>query len=250
MSAHAIELDSVRKSFGKNEVLRDVSLKVAKGESIGIIGGSGTGKSVLIKCVVGLLLPDGGSIRVFGDEVTRSSPLTSKCKIGMLFQGSALFDSMPVWQNVAFQLIRGPEKTNRKAAKEIAIEKLERVGLDSSVADLFPADLSGGMQKRAGLARALVANPEILFFDEPTTGLDPLKAGLIDDLIRSIVSETRATAVTITHDMDSVRAVCDTLAMLDDGLIEWTGPVAEIDTARNSSLRRFVEGRTSTTQNR
>ena len=245
MTTRALVISNLGKSFGRHSVLRGVSLDIARGESIGIIGGSGTGKSVLMKCMLGLLQADSGGVEAFGHEVKRSSPLSKVCKLGMLFQGSALFDSMPVWQNVAFQLIRGSDRIKRSAAKEIAIEKLRRVGLDPSVADLYPSDLSGGMQKRAGLARAIAADPELLFFDEPTTGLDPLKAGLIDDLIRSIVEETKATAVTITHDLASVHAFCSTVALLDGGKIDWVGPVDRMRSAGSPSLQRFLDGRSS-----
>jgi len=237
-----IRLEGVHKAFGKNEVLRGVDLHVPKGESMVIIGGSGTGKSVTLKCVLGLVTPDKGTITVDGEDVTRADRDTFLARFGMLFQGGALFDSLHVWENVAFRLLRGSLKRPKAEAREIAIEKLRRVGLKPEVADLYPAELSGGMQKRVGLARAIAAEPEIIFFDEPTTGLDPIMAGVINELIREIVVEMGATAMTITHDMSSVRAIADKVAMLHDGVIQWTGPIAEMDTATDPYLRQFITG--------
>jgi phospholipid/cholesterol/gamma-HCH transport system ATP-binding protein len=237
-----IALHDVHKAFGSKQVLRGLTLDVARGESCVIIGGSGTGKSVCLKCVLGLVIPDQGSITVDGQDVSRGDHDAFLARFGMLFQGGALFDSMPVWQNVAFRLLRGSQKRPRPEAREIAIEKLRRVGLTPDVAELYPSELSGGMQKRVGLARAIAAAPEIIFFDEPTTGLDPIMSGVINDLIREIVTEMGATAVTITHDMSSVRAIADKVAMLHDGKIRWYGPVTEIDTAEDPYLRQFVTG--------
>jgi phospholipid/cholesterol/gamma-HCH transport system ATP-binding protein len=238
-----IELKGVKKSFGSNHVLRGVDLSVARGTSLVIIGGSGTGKSITIKSVLGLVTPDAGEITVDGQDVTKTDRDAFLARFGMLFQGAALFDSLPVWQNVAFRLLRGSLKRPREEAREIAIEKLRRVGLTPDVADRLPAELSGGMQKRVGLARAIAADPEIIFFDEPTTGLDPIMAGVINDLIREIVVEMGATAMTITHDMTSVRAIADNVAMLHDGVIQWTGPVAQIDSAGDPYLDQFIHGR-------
>lgn len=242
-----IELRDVHKAFGRKEVLRGVNLTIPKGESMVIIGGSGTGKSVLLKCVLGLVQPDAGEITVDGQDVTRLKQGSAErdaflARFGMLFQGGALFDSLPVWQNVAFRLLRGSLKRPKAEAREIAVEKLRRVGLTPDVADLFPAELSGGMQKRVGLARAIAADPEIIFFDEPTTGLDPIMSGVINDLIREIVVEMGATAMTITHDMTSVRAIADDVAMLHGGKIRWTGPVAEMDDSGDPYLTQFITG--------
>ncbi|KCV83212.1 ABC transporter-like protein [Actibacterium atlanticum] len=237
-----IELQGVHKSFGPKKVLRGVDLKIDSGESMVIIGGSGTGKSVTLKCVLGLIAPDAGRIALDGQNVAKQDRDAFLAKFGMLFQGGALFDSMPVWQNVAFRLLRGSLKRPKSEAREIAIEKLRRVGLTPDVADLFPAELSGGMQKRVGLARAIAADPQVIFFDEPTTGLDPIMAGVINDLIREIVVEMGATAMTITHDMSSVRAIADKVAMLHDGVIKWSGPVAEMDTTPDPYVRQFVSG--------
>ena len=240
-----IELRALRKSFGPNPVLKGVDLTIGRGQSMVIIGGSGTGKSVLLKCILGLVHPDSGTITVDGQPATTTGAGREAFldRFGMLFQGGALFDSLPVWQNVAFRLLRGAKKRPRDEARAIAVEKLRRVGLKEQVADLFPAELSGGMQKRVGLARAIAAEPEIIFFDEPTTGLDPIMAGVINDLIREIVTEMGATAMTITHDMSSVRAIADRVAMLHGGVIRWTGPIAEMDETPDPYVSQFIHGR-------
>ena len=238
-----IELAGIEKAFGSNRVLRGVDLAVPTGTSMVIIGGSGTGKSVLLKCILGLVVPDAGTIRLDGRDVREGPRDTFLARFGMLFQGGALFDSLPVWQNVAFRLLRGAGKRPKAEAREIAVEKLRRVGLKPEVADLFPAELSGGMQKRVGLARAIAAEPEIIFFDEPTTGLDPIMAGVINELIREIVTEMGATAMTITHDMTSVRAIADHVAMLHGGVIRWSGPIAEMDATPDPYVQQFIHGR-------
>jgi phospholipid/cholesterol/gamma-HCH transport system ATP-binding protein len=238
-----IELSGVTKTFGSNHVLRGVDLVIPSGKSMVVIGGSGTGKSVLLKCILGLVRHDGGTIRLDGQDVTRAERDPFLARFGMLFQGGALFDSLRVWENVAFRLMRGATARPKAEAREIAVEKLRRVGLGPQVADLYPAELSGGMQKRVGLARAIAAEPEIIFFDEPTTGLDPIMAGVINDLIREIVVEMGATAMTITHDMTSVRAIADSVAMLHAGRIQWTGPVAEMDATPDPYVQQFIHGR-------
>jgi phospholipid/cholesterol/gamma-HCH transport system ATP-binding protein len=233
------------KSFGPKRVLDGVDIDCAAGESLVIIGGSGTGKSVLVKCILGLLHPDSGSIRIDGAETVglgraRREPLMRK--FGMLFQGGALFDSLLVWENVAFSLIQG-RGMERDKARGIAFAKLAAVGLGPEVGVLRPAELSGGMQKRVALARAIAAEPEIIFFDEPTTGLDPIMADVINDLIVKCVRELGATAVSITHDMVSARKIADRIAMLHKGRIVWQGPTADIDTADNPYVDQFVHGR-------
>lgn len=237
-----IRLTDVKKSFGSNHVLRGINLHVPKGESMVVIGGSGTGKSILIKSVLGLVTPDAGRIEVDGKDAALGDRDAFLARFGMLFQGGALFDSLSVWQNVAFRLMRGSLKRPKEEAREIAIEKLRRVGLKADVADRYPAELSGGMQKRVGLARAIAAEPEIIFFDEPTTGLDPIMSGVINDLIREIVVEMGATTMTITHDMSSVRTIADKVAMLHDGIIQWTGPVGDMDASGDPYLTQFVSG--------
>ncbi|PJF11116.1 ABC transporter ATP-binding protein [Pseudorhodobacter sp. MZDSW-24AT] len=238
-----ITLENVTKSFGSNAVLRGVNLTIPTAKSMVIIGGSGTGKSVLLKSVLGLVTPDGGTITLDGQDVRKAERDAFLARFGMLFQGGALFDSLRVWENVAFRLMRGASRRPKDEARAIAVEKLRRVGLGPQVADLYPAELSGGMQKRVGLARAIAAEPEIIFFDEPTTGLDPIMSGVINDLIREIVVEMGATAMTITHDMSSVRAIADEVAMLHEGTIKWTGPVAALDSCPDPYVQQFIHGR-------
>ncbi|MGV6839137.1 MAG: ABC transporter ATP-binding protein [Planktomarina sp.] len=237
-----IEISNLHKSFGPNDVLRGVDLSVPKGQSMVIIGGSGTGKSVLLKCILGLVTPDAGTILVDGQDVEKVNRDAFLAQFGMLFQGGALFDSLPVWQNVAFRLLRGSLKTSKAEAKDIAIDKLRRVGLGPEVADRFPAELSGGMQKRVGLARAIATNPKIIFFDEPTTGLDPIMSGVINDLIREIVVEIGATTMTITHDMTSVTAIADQVAMLHRGKIRWVGPKTDLQNSGDAYVTQFING--------
>ena len=238
-----IELRGLHKSFGQNHVLAGVDLSIERGKSMVIIGGSGTGKSVLLKSILGLITPDQGQILVDGQDVTQADRDAFLARFGMLFQGGALFDSLPVWQNIAFRLMRGSLKRPKDEARDIAIEKLRRVGLKPDVADRFPAELSGGMQKRVSLARAIAAEPEIIFFDEPTTGLDPIMSGVINDLIREIVVDMGATAMTITHDMTSVRTIADDIAMLHAGRIQWTGPVGDMDQSGDPYIDQFINGR-------
>ncbi len=240
-----IELRGVTKSFGSKHVLRGVDLKVPKGSSLVVIGGSGSGKSVTIKCILGLLEADGGEILVDGQDITRLRGRArdeQMHKFGMLFQGGALFDSIPVWENVAFSLTQS-KRLPRAKAREIAIAKLKSVGLGENVASLLPAELSGGMQKRVSLARAIAANPEIIFFDEPTTGLDPIMADVINELIVQCVKDLGATALTITHDMGSVRKIADYVAMIYEGKIIWCGPVADLDRSGNPYVDQFIHGR-------
>ncbi len=240
-----VELRGVKKRFGSKIVLDGIDLVINRGESLVVIGGSGTGKSVMIKCVLGILRPDAGQIFVDGREVTRLGRAGREAvlrKFGMLFQGAALFDSLTVWENVAFGLIQGHGMPRGKA-KDIAIEKLGKVGLGPDVAMLSPAELSGGMQKRVGLARAIAADPEIIFFDEPTTGLDPIMADVINDLIVSTVKDVGATALSITHDMVSSRKISDRIAMLYQGKIIWAGPTSEIDHSGNPYVEQFIHGR-------
>jgi phospholipid/cholesterol/gamma-HCH transport system ATP-binding protein len=245
MSAPAkIVLEGVVKRFGEKVVLDGVDLEVLEGESLVVIGGSGVGKSVMIKCILGLMTPEEGRILVDGEDVTHvtgDSRQEVNQKFGMLFQGSALFDSLTVWENVAFGLIQG-RRTNRAEAKRTAIEKLGAVGLGSEVGALYPAELSGGMRKRVALARAIAAQPEIIFFDEPTTGLDPIMGDVINNLIIQCVRDLGATALSITHDMVSARKIADRIAMLYRGRIIWCGPTADIDTTDNSYVEQFVHG--------
>jgi phospholipid/cholesterol/gamma-HCH transport system ATP-binding protein len=245
MAPSKISLRGVTKAFGPKKVLRGIDLEVAMGESMVVIGGSGTGKSVLLKCILGLMQPDDGSIKVDGVETVdlgdhgRSQVMR---KFGVLFQGGALFDSLRVWENVAFGPIQSDGMPPEKA-REVAIAKLGNVGLGPEIGELFPAELSGGMQKRVALARAIAREPEIIFFDEPTTGLDPIMADVINDLIVKCVSDLGATAVSITHDMASARKIGHRIAMLHEGHLVWQGPVADIDRSGDAHVDQFIHGR-------
>lgn len=245
MTTPKLQLTGVKKQFGSKVVLDGVDLSIDAGKSLVIIGGSGTGKSVTLKCVLGLLKPDSGSIKVDGEETTHLRGHERDelmAKFGMLFQGGALFDSMKVWENVAFGLIHGRGR-DRKEAFDIAIEKIVAVGLKPEVGNLYPAELSGGMQKRVSLARAIAAKPEIIFFDEPTTGLDPIMADVINDLIVQSVKGLGATALSITHDMASARKIADYVAMIHQGKIIWHGSVKDLDHSGNEYVDQFIHGR-------
>jgi phospholipid/cholesterol/gamma-HCH transport system ATP-binding protein len=235
----------VTKRFAGRTVLDSLDLSVAPGKSLVIIGGSGQGKSVTIKTALGLMRPEAGKIELDGQDVVGLSETKRRklfSRVGVLFQGAALFDSLTVWENIAFRLLNA-DGVPRKEAKERAIDALEQVRLAPAVADRFPSELSGGMQKRAGLARAVIAQPEILFFDEPTTGLDPITAAAINQLISDQVRRLGSTAVSITHDLASAQTIGDEIAMLHDGKIIWRGPAAELSTTDNPYVRQFVEGR-------
>jgi phospholipid/cholesterol/gamma-HCH transport system ATP-binding protein len=240
-----IEIRGLTKAFGPKAVLRGIDLDIGQQESLVVIGGSGTGKSVLIKCVLGLLEPDSGSIKVDGEETigldTNQRERVMR-KFGMLFQGAALFDSLPVWENVGFGLMSA-DGVGRQEAKAAALRNLAAVGLGPEVGELYPAELSGGMQKRVGLARAIARKPEIIFFDEPTTGLDPIMSDVINDLINKCVGSLGATALSITHDMASVRRIAHRVAMIHEGRIIWQGPVGEIDRSGNAYVEQFIHGR-------
>ncbi|UCH72895.1 MAG: ATP-binding cassette domain-containing protein [Rhodospirillales bacterium] len=250
MSARKSDIPKIRvrnlhKRFGRNVVLDGLNLDVGSAESVVVIGGSGSGKSVLLKCILGLIEPEDGSIEIDGRPVIGLPPAEREIinrKFGMLFQAGALFDSLRVWENVAFGLIQG-ESMDRAQAKEIATAKLAAVGLSEAVGELWPAELSGGMKKRVGLARAIATEPEIIFFDEPTTGLDPIMADVINDLIVKCVRELGATALSITHDMASARKIADRIAMLYKGTIIWNGATDEIDRSENEFVDQFIHGR-------
>jgi phospholipid/cholesterol/gamma-HCH transport system ATP-binding protein len=241
-----IHVQHLKKSFGKKKVLKDVSFDVAKGESLVIIGGSGSGKSVTLKCLLGLLPADSGSLQIDGQELY-GAPASDydalRPRMGMLFQGAALFDSLPVWENIFFAPLQ-QKKMTRAEAKDEAPHRLVAVGLQKEVADLYPAELSGGMQRRVGLARAVASKPEIIFFDEPTAGLDPIISGVINDLIVENVKGLGATTITITHDMHSVRTIADRVAMIYGGEIVWCGTKADLDHSDNPYVEQFIHGRT------
>ncbi len=239
-----IELKKVSKAFGSKHVLSDCDLTIYKGESVVMLGQSGMGKSVSLRLMLGLMDVDSGSIKINGAEISNFTDeqfYKNNKKIGMLFQNGALFDSMSVWENVAFALLN-VEKMNPEIAKKIAIEKLDDVGLSSKVADMMPAELSGGMKKRVGLARAIATNPEIIFFDEPTTGLDPIMSDVINDLIVRCVKQLGATALTITHDIASAKKIADRIVMLYNGKIIWDGKPADLSHPNNEYVERFVKG--------
>lgn len=240
-----IAIRGVAKSFNGNVVLDGADLDIETGESIAVIGQSGTGKSVLIKCVLGLLQPDRGSILIDGEEMVGAGSRTVerlRGKFGMLFQGGALFDSLPVWRNVTFGLTQG-RLIDPAQMRVLAEENLERVGLGRDILDLRPSELSGGMQKRVSLARAVAPRPEIILFDEPTTGLDPIRADVINDLIVSLVEDLGITALTITHDMASARKIAHRVAMLYGGRIIWHGPRDRLYATGNPYVDQFVQGR-------
>ena len=240
-----IAVAGLHKSFGPKKVLRGVDLRVGRGESLVVTGGSGSGKSVLLKCILGLLRPEAGSIRVDGQETVGLSGVERermRRQFGMLFQGSALFDSLPVWENVAFGLLAG-DRMGRREAREVALAKLAAVGLEPAVAELYPAELSGGMQKRVALARAIAKEPAVIFFDEPTTGLDPIMSDVINRLIVKCVRDLGATAVSITHDMVSARHIADRIAMIYDGRIIWDGAAGDIDRSGDPHVDQFIHGR-------
>lgn len=245
MTQPILELKGVQKSFGSNHVLRGVDVDVAPGRSLVVLGGSGSGKSVMLKNALGLMTPDAGKILFDGKDVTKDQGKAReamRARVGMLFQSGALFDSLTVWENVAFRLLNA-DRMKRTDAKEQAVETLKKVRLGASVADLRPAEISGGMQKRVALARAIITEPDLIFFDEPTTGLDPITADAINDLIIEQVKALGAAAVTITHDMASARKVADEIAMLFEGKIIWRGPASEIDRSGNDHVDQFVHGR-------
>lgn len=239
-----LALENIYKSFGPNDVLQGVDICVPKGKSLVVIGGSGSGKSVMLKCALGLIHPDKGHVLVDGEDTTKFDTEERNelmKKFGMLFQGGALFDSLRVWENVAFGLLQNSD-ISKQDARDVAISKLRSVGLGSKTADQFPAELSGGMQKRVSLARAIATDPEIIFFDEPTTGLDPIMADVINDLIIKCREELGATTLTITHDMASARKIADYIAMLYRGKIIWHGKAGEIEKSNNNYVDQFVHG--------
>ena len=239
-----IELTGVSKSFDANHVLKGVNLTVAPKESLVIIGTSGCGKSVLMKCLNGLIKPDTGSIKIGGKEILdqgRAALENLRQHFGMTFQFGALFDLLPIWENVTFRL-RHQQALGKAAARDIAARTITQLGLAASVIDQYPAELSGGMQKRVALARAIVDEPEILLFDEPTSGLDPITGGVIDRLIIDARKRLGATTVTISHDMASVRRIADKVAMLHNGVIIWAGPASKLNESSVPEVNQFVNG--------
>ena len=239
-----IKIKNIHKAFSDQNVLDGVDMIVPEGSSTAIIGTSGAGKSVLLKILLGLLRPDIGEVFIGNIQVSCDKPGRTLSEIGMLFQGSALFDSLPVWQNICFKFLKGGEKLSIQDAKDLAIQKLKKVGLNHEVANKYPSDLSGGMKKRVALARAIVGNPKIIFFDEPTTGLDPIMTNTINNLIREIVETMEVTALTITHDISSVEQIADNVALLESGMIRWEGKSNKLRDSKDPYVYQFVNGKT------
>ncbi|WP_010302647.1 ABC transporter ATP-binding protein [Candidatus Odyssella thessalonicensis] len=244
MDQPKIQIRNLKKAFGSKVVLSNINLDINAGESFVVIGGSGTGKSVLIKCILGLLTPDAGQILIDGEDVTHVPAKKRQDmmkRFGMLFQGGALFDSLTVWRNIAFGLMNA-QGVKADIARQIALEKLREVDLPETVANIYPAELSGGMQKRVALARAIAGKPEMIFFDEPTTGLDPIVSSTINQLIVRNVRHLGATALTITHDINSLRHIADRVGLLFKGEFIWVGSVAEMDQTDNPYVKQFIQG--------
>ena len=239
-----IKIKNIHKAFSDQNVLDGVDMLVQERSSTAIIGTSGAGKSVLLKILLGLLRPDIGEVSIGDIQVSYDKPGRTLSEIGMLFQGSALFDSLPVWQNICFKFLKGGEKLSIQDAKDLAIQKLKKVGLSHEVAVKYPSDLSGGMKKRVALARAIVGNPKIIFFDEPTTGLDPIMTNTINNLIREIVETMEVTALTITHDISSVEQIADNVALLESGRIRWEGKSGKLRDSKDPYVYQFVNGKT------
>lgn len=240
-----IQLKGVTKHFGDNRVLEGVDLDVMEGESVVLIGGSAAGKSLVLKCILGLMTPDEGSILIDGAEtvgIAERERTRLFDRTGMLFQQNALFDSLTVWENVAFRLMQDHGLPAAKA-RDAAITKLIAVGLEADVGDLMPSEISGGMQKRVGFARAIAAEPEIVLLDEPTAGLDPIMTNIINEHILEGVHRLGATTLSITSDMAGARKIADRIAMLHDGRIIWCGPTEEVDNSGNPYLDQFIHNR-------
>ena len=238
-----IEVTNLTKSFKETIVLNDISFKLFKGESLAIIGASGSGKSVLLKNIIGLLSPDKGSIKINNVEMVnlkRSIKEKILLDLGITFQHGALFDSLQNWENIVFK-VRNKEKLSNKDAKELAFSIIKRLGLNSDILDLYPSEISGGMQKRVAIARAICGNPKVLLFDEPTSGLDPVTGSLIDKLIKSAVKTVGGSAITITHDMASVCRIADKVILIDKQTISWSGTPKEMLKSDNAKIKDFIK---------
>ena len=235
-----IKIEGLSKSFMNNKVFSNINLSINEGQILTIIGGSGQGKSVLLKCIIGLIDSDEGKIFYNGALLTKKNKMEFLNNLGVLFQGAALFDSLPVWENISFRFKYSGILSNKERL-ELAKRKLDLVGLPEATAYLFPSELSGGMQKRVGIARAIVANPKVLFFDEPTSGLDPIMANTVNKLIRSLVKELGTTAITISHDLNSIRLISDMVALLHQGHIDFVGTIDDFETTENQNIKQFIE---------
>mgnify|MGYP002884782456 FL=1 len=238
-----IEVKNLTKSFDNNIILKNVNFRLLEGESLAIIGASGSGKSVLLKNIIGLLKPDKGSIKINSKEIinlSRSKKENILLKLGITFQHGALFDSLRVWENIIFK-IQNQEKLSKIKGQELALSIIKRLGLSPKILNLFPSEISGGMQKRVAIARAICGNPKILLFDEPTSGLDPVTAGLIDDLIKTAVKVIGASAITITHDMASVSRIADKVILIDNKTISWSGTPKQMLKSSNLKIKEFIK---------
>ena len=234
-----LQTKKLSKSFFDKNILKEINLSVPDGRNLLVIGGSGVGKSVLLKCILGIIKPDTGAVYFNNKPLVGKNRNEFLDRFGMLFQGGALFDSLPVWENISFRY-KYNGKLSAKDRKKLATEKLNLVGLSENVAEIFPSELSGGMQKRVGIARAIITNPDVIFFDEPTSGLDPIMANTINNLIRSIVSELGATAITISHDLNSIRKIADDVLMLHNGSVVWEGSLKNFEVTTNTYVKQFI----------
>ena len=238
-----IEVNDLKKSFQGNVVLENINFKLFEGESLAIIGASGSGKSVLLKNIIGLLKPDSGSIKINNKNIVNLPRLQKEnllLELGITFQHGALFDSLKNWENIVFK-VKNREKLSNKDAEILAVSIIKKLGLEPKILNLYPSEISGGMQKRIAIARAICGNPKILLFDEPTSGLDPVTGSLIDDLIITAVKTVGGSAITITHDMASVCRIADKVILIDNQTISWSGTPREMLNSTNSKIKEFIK---------
>ena len=238
-----IEVNNLKKSFQGNVVLENINFKLFEGESLAIIGASGSGKSVLLKNIIGLLKPDSGSIKINNKNIVNLPRLQKEnllLELGITFQHGALFDSLKNWENIVFK-VKNREKLSNKDAEILAVSIIKKLGLEPKILNLYPSEISGGMQKRIAIARAICGNPKILLFDEPTSGLDPVTGSLIDELIITAVKTVGGSAITITHDMASVCRIADKVILIDNQTISWSGTPREMLNSTNSKIKEFIK---------
>ena len=238
-----IEVKNLRKSFNGNIVLKDINFKLFEGESLAIIGASGSGKSVLLKNIIGLLKPDNGSIEINKTNIVNLPRVQKENllqELGITFQHGALFDSLKNWENIVFK-VKNREKLSNKNAEILALSIIKNLGLEPKILNLYPSEISGGMQKRIAIARAICGNPKILLFDEPTSGLDPVTGSLIDKLIITAVKTVGGSAITITHDMSSVCRIADKVILIDNQTIGWSGTPKQMLKSKNSKIQEFIK---------
>lgn len=238
-----IEVNDLKKSFNGNVILQNINFKLFEGESLAIIGASGSGKSVLLKNIIGLLKPDSGSIKINNKNIVNLPRLQKEnllLELGITFQHGALFDSLRNWENIVFK-VKNREKLSNKDAEILAVSIIKKLGLEPKILNLYPSEISGGMQKRIAIARAICGNPKILLFDEPTSGLDPVTGSLIDELIITAVKTVGGSAITITHDMASVCRIADKVILIDNQTISWSGTPKEMLNSTNSKIKEFIK---------